>query len=69
MADDPIGDAGRRRGAGAPAVPIGRAVEDDAAIDERRDRLLAALTLIAGIGLVLGAAVRAARRGRSSSCR
>ena len=55
MADDPGPGEGPTPGAGAFGLPIshGEAAEEST-VTMRRDRLLAALTLIAGIGLMLG---------------
>jgi len=55
LADDPGPGEGPTPGAGAFGLPIshGEAAEEST-VTMRRDRLLAALTLIAGIGLMLG---------------
>jgi predicted PurR-regulated permease PerM len=55
LADDPGQNAGPGPGEGAFGLPLshGEAAEDST-VTMRRDRLLAALTLIAGIGLMLG---------------
>lgn len=55
MADDPGQSEGRTPGEGAFGLPLaGGEAPEESTVTMRRDRLLAALTLIAGIGLVLG---------------
>ena len=54
MADDPGQGAGKTPAEGAFGLPLDEEVVDESRVGMRRDRLLAALTLIAGIGLAIG---------------
>lgn len=55
MADDPGPGEGRTPGEGAFGLPLAHGeASEESTVTMRRDRLLAALTLIAGIGLMLG---------------